>query len=89
MPATTYRFVVYDRESGYRVEPPADASEIRISYQSTTPGVDVDLFVRAGSENLPWDYADDGAPRRRNGGRKLSVQPCCRRDEGRSLGAAV
>ena len=60
LPATTYRFVVYDRESGYRVEPPADASELRISYQSTTPGVDVDLFVRAGSENLPWDYADDG-----------------------------
>jgi len=59
-PATTYRFLVYDRESGYRVEPPADASEVRISYQSTTPGVEVDLFVRAGSENLPWDYADDG-----------------------------
>ena len=35
------------------------------------------------------NYADDCAPRRRSGGRKPSVQPCCTRDEGRSLGAAV
>lgn len=34
-------------------------------------------------------YADDCAPRRRIGGRKSSVQPCCTRDEGRSLGAGV
>ena len=34
-------------------------------------------------------YADDCAPRRRTGGRKSSVQPCCARDEGRPLGAAV
>ena len=27
-------------------------------------------------------YADDSAPRRRTGGRKSSVQPCCTRDEG-------
>jgi hypothetical protein len=34
-------------------------------------------------------YADDCAPRRRTGGRKPSVQPCCTRDEGRPLEAAV
>ena len=34
-------------------------------------------------------YADDCAPRRRTGGRKPSVQPCCTRDEGRPLAAAV
>ena len=59
-PSTNYTFFVYDRESGFRVEPPSDASEIRISFESTTPGVEVDLFVRAGSESLPWNYGDDG-----------------------------
>ena len=39
--------------------------------------------------NFVVKYADDSAPRRRNGGRKPSVQPCCTRDEGRPLGAAV
>ena len=34
-------------------------------------------------------FADDCAPRRRTGGRKPSVQPCCTRDEGRPLEAAV
>jgi len=34
-------------------------------------------------------FADDCAPRRRTGGRKPSVQPCCTRDEGGPLEAAV
>jgi hypothetical protein len=34
-------------------------------------------------------YADDRAPRRRIGGRESSVQPCCTRDGGRPLEAAV
>ncbi|WP_308368213.1 MULTISPECIES: reverse transcriptase domain-containing protein [unclassified Microbulbifer] len=34
-------------------------------------------------------YADDCAPRRRTGGCESSVQPCCTRDEGGPLGAAV
>ena len=34
-------------------------------------------------------YADDGAPRRRTGGRKSSVQPSCTRDEGGPFGVAV
>ncbi len=34
-------------------------------------------------------YADDCAPRRRTGGRKPSVQPCCTRDGGRPPEAAV
>ena len=34
-------------------------------------------------------YADDRAPRRRTGGRKSSVQPCCARDEGCPFGVAV
>ena len=59
-PSTNYRFLVYDRESGYRIEPPADASAIRIRYESTTLGVEVDLFVRAGSDFLPWGFGEDG-----------------------------
>jgi len=35
------------------------------------------------------NYADDRVPRRHAGGRKPSVQPCCTRDEGRPLAAAV
>jgi retron-type reverse transcriptase len=34
-------------------------------------------------------YADDSVPRRRTAGRKPCVQPCCARDEGRPLAAAV
>jgi hypothetical protein len=34
-------------------------------------------------------FADDCAPRRRTGGRKPSVQPCCTRDGGRPPEAAV
>ena len=34
-------------------------------------------------------YCDDCAPRRRTGGRKSSVQPCCARDEGCPFGVAV
>ena len=60
LPATNYRFEIYDEEAGFRVEPPIDARESRISYESTTPGVEVDLFVRAGSERLSWNYAADG-----------------------------
>ena len=60
LPATNYTLIVYDRESGFRVEPPPDATEIRISYASSTRGAEVDLFVRAGSESLPWGYLDDG-----------------------------
>ena len=58
--ATNYRFDVYDEDSGFRVEPPSDASEVRISFEATTPDVEVDLLVRAGSEYLPWHYGDDG-----------------------------
>ncbi len=35
------------------------------------------------------NFADDCAPRRRTGGRKPSVQPCCTRDGGRPPEAAV
>jgi hypothetical protein len=34
-------------------------------------------------------YADDCAPRRRTGGRKSSVQPCCTRDGGRPPEAGI
>lgn len=38
---------------------------------------------------IPVRYADDSVPRRRTGGRKSSVQPCCTRDEGRPLEVGV
>ena len=60
LPSTNYNFKLYDRASGFRVEPPAQASEIRISFEASTPGAEVDLFVKAGSESLGWDYAEDG-----------------------------
>ncbi len=60
LPATNYRFRVYDRQSGFRVEPPPDASEIRISYESARPDVDVRLFVQTGSEQFRWSYGPDG-----------------------------
>ena len=60
-PSTNYRFLVHDEESGFRVEPPSDATEIRISYEATTPGVEVDLFVQAGSDRLTWNFGADGS----------------------------
>ncbi|MDE0105207.1 MAG: M12 family metallopeptidase [Bryobacterales bacterium] len=60
LPATDFRFYVYDSEGGFRIEPPTDSREIRVSYQATTPGADVDLFVMAGGDRLDWHYGDDG-----------------------------
>ena len=60
LPSTNYRFKVYHRNSGFRVQPPSQAAEIRISFEASTPAVDVDLFVKAGSEVLGWDYGVDG-----------------------------
>ena len=59
-PATNYRFYIYDRKDGFRIEPPIDAREVRVSYEATTPGVNVDLFVLAGRERLQWQYGEDG-----------------------------
>ncbi len=60
LPATNYRFKVYDSEDAYRIVHPSDASEIRVGFEATSPGVEVDLFVRAGSDVLPWHYGNDG-----------------------------
>lgn len=57
---TNYRFDIYDEASGFRIEPPSDAGEIRVSFSTSTPGVDVDLFVKAGSDSLRWNYGEDG-----------------------------
>ena len=58
--STDYRFFPYDEASGFRIEPPSDASEIRIGFEASTPGVEVDLFVKAGSDSLSWSYGEDG-----------------------------
>ena len=60
LPSTNYRFFVHDEESGFRIEPPSDASEIRISFEASTPGVEVDLLVRAGDESFGWDFGEEG-----------------------------
>ena len=64
LPATPdYGCFIHRSGSAYRVEPPSDASEIRITYESTTPGVEVDLYVRAGAENLSWkNHSCDATP---------------------------
>ena len=60
LPSTNYRFLVYDAEDAYRIEPPPDASEIRVVFEAMSPGLNVGLFVRAGSDVLPWHHGDDG-----------------------------
>ena len=60
LPSTDYRFYPYDEAYGFRIEPPSDASEIRIGFESSTPGVEVNLFVKAGSDSLAWDLEADG-----------------------------
>ena len=57
---TNYNFDIYDGASGFRIEPPSDASEIRVSFAASTPAVDVNLFVRADSDSLAWNYGEDG-----------------------------
>ena len=58
--STDYRFYPYDEASGFRIEPPSDASEIRIGFEASTPGVEVNLFVKAGSDSLDWGFGEDG-----------------------------
>ena len=60
LPSTNYRFFVHDKDSGYRVEPSSGSGEIRISFEASTPGVEVDLLVQAGTEQFGWDYGEDG-----------------------------
>ena len=60
LPSTDYRFYPYDEASAFRIEPPSDASEIRIGFEASTPGVEVNLFVKAGSDSLAWDLSADG-----------------------------
>ena len=60
LPSTSYIFKVHDRESGFRVLVPSDATELRVAYLSTTPGAEVDLYVSAKSEVLQWSYDADG-----------------------------
>ena len=60
LPPTKHNFKVYDREHGFRVSVPPGAAELRIGFESTTPGAEVDLFVGAGSDVLQWSYEADG-----------------------------
>jgi len=60
LPSTSYRFEVHDRENGFRVSVPPGAAELSISFESTTAGAEVDLFVGAGSDVLRWSYEADG-----------------------------
>ena len=60
LPSTNYNFFVYDRASGRRIHLPDNASELRIAFDSSTPDVDVGLFVTADSERLPWNYIEGG-----------------------------
>ncbi len=52
--------VARDRVARFRVQPTPGATEISIGFASSTPGVDVDVFVNAGTELLRWEYAKDG-----------------------------
>ena len=60
LPSTDYTFKVHDRETGFRVLVPPRATELRVSFLSTTPGAEVDLYVNAKSEVLHWSYDEDG-----------------------------
>ena len=60
LPSTDYSFFPYDESSAFRIEPPSDASEIRIGFEASTPAVEVNLFVKAGSDSLAWDLGEDG-----------------------------
>ena len=60
LPATNYRFFVYDQASGFRVHPPDNAGELIIKFESTTSEVDVGVFVTADSDRLLWHYKEDG-----------------------------
>ena len=48
------------RLSGFRIEPPYDATAIRVGFAASTPDADVNLFVKADSDSLGWNYGADG-----------------------------
>lgn len=60
LPPTNYSFKVHDGENGFRVPVPPRASELRIRFESTTPGAEVDLFVTSRTETLRRRHKEDG-----------------------------
>lgn len=60
LPPDNYPFKVFDRESGFRIHVPETAVELRVRFESATPGAEVDLFVHTFSDDLSWNYGPDG-----------------------------
>lgn len=55
-----YRLFVHDEEASFRFEPPSDASEVRLSFEAPTRGLEVDLLVHANRDRVRWEYGADG-----------------------------
>ncbi len=60
LPATNYRFYVYDQEDGFRLDVPDDATELTISFVSSSKSAEVGLLVTTDSRRLRWSYREDG-----------------------------
>ena len=48
--AATDQFKLHNRSDGYNVLVPSDANALTVTFQSTTPGAEVDLYVSLGRE---------------------------------------
>ena len=57
----TDQLELHNRSDGYNVLVPSDAQELTVTFQSSTPGADVDLYMALGRE--VWEQRDaDGEP---------------------------
>ena len=57
----TDQFELHNRSDGYNVLVPSDAQELTVTFQSSTPGADVDLYMALGRE--VWgQQGDNGEP---------------------------
>lgn len=56
--AATDKFELHNRSDGYNVLVPSDANSLTVTFQSTTPGAEVDLYMSLGREVV--ERQDDG-----------------------------
>ena len=54
------RFSVHDGQLSFRFDPPPNASEVRLSFEASTRGAEVDLLVHADRDTVFWEYGADG-----------------------------
>ncbi len=60
--AATDQLELHNRSDGYNVLVPSDANALTVTFQSTTPGAEVDLYMSLAREVFEWQGGDGETP---------------------------